>query len=48
MAAEGVRKAHREHDFQYIRIDQIDGTHRCVKYSFDELADANELHVEVR
>lgn len=47
-AAEGIRKADRKNDFQYIRIDLIEGKHRCVKYSFDELADAKELRVEVR
>lgn len=47
-AALGIKNAGRSNDFQYVRIDDMDSHHRCVRYSMEELESAIELHVEIR
>jgi ABC-type branched-subunit amino acid transport system ATPase component len=47
-AAQGMKIANREGDFQFVRIDDLDSHHSAVHYNVEELSDAVELQVEVR
>lgn len=47
-AADGILKAGREKDFQYIRIEKSGSEHKAIPYSMSELKAAEEFNFEFR
>jgi predicted ATP-dependent endonuclease of OLD family len=47
-AALGIEQAGKKSDFQYVRLEKVDGRHRPIFYSMEELADAETFNVEIR
>lgn len=47
-AAEGIMKAGREKDFQYLRLERSSGQHKVISYNMTDLKAAEEFNFEFR